>query len=146
MIGARANPATGGARRRRQVLLLPVLLGLAGCVGAVVVGLVGWMPTRGDSDGYIVGLGYVVLLCAVVPALLQLAVYIDGSVAFMRGARGSRTWVRVAIEVVVAGALVMLLTWPVVDAAVGGWWVLVMPAIGAYILLLGLGSLVIGTE
>jgi hypothetical protein len=141
MIGA--NPQSGKNResRVRWFLLFPLLLGVAGCAGTVVVGLAEWVPSRGDSDGYIVGLGFIVLLCSAGPAVLQLLAYVDGAVAFSRGRAQPLTWLRIAAELGASGVLVLLLAKPVVDAAGNGWWVLVMPVVSVYVLGIGLWSL-----
>lgn len=118
-------------------LLAPLVVASALAVVVIAAALGFAMAFRNATD-YTAGLSALVFGFIVVTCGLQLLSYTDGAVAILRRKTQRVVWLRIATEVLVAGFLFMVLIGPLISVSPAGWLFVAFPAVGVYLVVVGL--------
>ena len=118
-------------------LLAPLVVASA-LAAMVIATALGFAVAFRDATDYTAGLSALVSGFIVVTCALQLLSYADGAVAILHRKTRRVVWLRIAAEVVVAGFLFMVIIGPLISVSPAGWLFFAFPAIGVYLVVVGL--------
>ena len=135
------SPDTGPQWHWRTGHLVALLapLVVASVLAAVVVATaLGFAMSFRDATDYTAGLSALVCGIIVVTCGVNLLAYADGAFAILRRKTRPAVWLRVTSEVLVAGFLFMAIVGPVISVSPAGWLFVAFPAVGVYLVVVGL--------